>query len=135
MSRNYQRAREVSVAFHICSDTVAQPVEEQRRAKTIRGPAREETSWPSRTAVALRQSERMARGSVRWSVVLLGLALALIAPYTAALSKNDLYQYTGPGTLALESDPNRMLISAEAILKTPIVFYDKIYNSIFVSTF
>lgn len=75
----------------------------------------------------------MARGAVRWSV-LLGLALALIAPYTVALSKNDLYQYAGPGSLALESDPNRMLISAEAILKTPIVFYDKIYNSIFVST-
>lgn len=75
----------------------------------------------------------MARGAVRWSV-LLGLALALIAPYTAALSKNDLYQYAAPGSLVLESDPNRMLISAEAILKTPIVFYDKIYNSIFVST-
>ncbi|XP_072765184.1 nidogen isoform X3 [Anoplolepis gracilipes] len=74
----------------------------------------------------------MARGAVRWSV-LLGLALVLIAPYTAALSKNDLYQYTGPGALALESDPNRMLISAETILKTPIVFYDKIYNSIFVN--
>lgn len=75
----------------------------------------------------------MARGAVRWSV-LLGLALALIAPYTAALSKNDLYPYAAPGSLVLESDPNRMLISAEAILKTPIVFYDKIYNSIFVST-
>ncbi|XP_029175625.1 nidogen-2 isoform X4 [Nylanderia fulva] len=75
----------------------------------------------------------MARGAVRWSVVLLGLALALIAPYTTALSKNDLYQYTGPGTLALESDSNRMLISAEANLKTPIIFYDKIYNSIFVN--
>ncbi|XP_050461828.1 nidogen isoform X3 [Cataglyphis hispanica] len=74
----------------------------------------------------------MARGAVRWSV-LLGLALALIAPYTAALSKNDLYQYAAPGSLVLESDPNRMLISAEAILKTPIVFYDKIYNSIFVN--
>ncbi|KAL6434963.1 hypothetical protein ACFW04_005251 [Cataglyphis niger] len=74
----------------------------------------------------------MARGVVRWSV-LLGLALALIAPYTAALSKNDLYQYAAPGSLVLESDPNRMLISAEAILKTPIVFYDKIYNSIFVN--
>jgi len=74
----------------------------------------------------------MARG-VRWSV-LLGLALALIAPYTAALSKNGLYPYVDPGSLVLESDPNRMLISAEAILKTPIAFYDKIYNSIFVST-
>ncbi|XP_070160368.1 nidogen isoform X1 [Polyergus mexicanus] len=74
----------------------------------------------------------MARGAVRWSV-LLGLALALIAPYTTALSKNDLYQYAAPGSLVLESDPNRMLISAEAILKTPIVFYDKIYNSIFVN--
>lgn len=76
----------------------------------------------------------MARGA-RWSVLLGLLALAaLIAPFTAALSRNDLYQYMGPGALALESDPNGMLMSAEATLKTPIAFYDKIYNSIFVST-
>lgn len=76
----------------------------------------------------------MARGAARWSVLLgsLALALALIAPFTAALSKKDLYQYVGSSVL--ETDSNRMLISAEAILKTPIVFYDKIYNSIFVST-
>ncbi|XP_012540615.1 nidogen isoform X3 [Monomorium pharaonis] len=77
----------------------------------------------------------MARGAARWSVLLgsLALALALIAPFTAALSKRDLYQYVGSGSNVLETDSNRMLISAEAVLKTPIVFYDKIYNSIFVN--
>jgi len=79
----------------------------------------------------------MARDAARWSVLLGRLALialALIAPYTAALSRNDLYHYTGPGASALESDPNGMLMSAEATLKTPVAFYDRIYNSIFVST-
>lgn len=78
----------------------------------------------------------MARGTVRWSILLgsLALVLALIAPFTVALSTRDLYQYAGPGSNVLETDNNGMLISAEAILKTPIVFYDKIYNSIFVST-
>lgn len=77
----------------------------------------------------------MARGAARWSVLLgsLALVLALIAPFTVALSKRDLYQYTGPGSNVLQTDNNGMLISAEVFLKTPIVFYDKIYNSIFVS--
>ncbi|XP_018401818.1 PREDICTED: nidogen-2 isoform X2 [Cyphomyrmex costatus] len=77
----------------------------------------------------------MARGATRWSVLLgsLALVLALIAPFTLALSKRDLYQYTGPDFNTLETDKNGMLISAEAILKTPIVFYDKIYNSIFIN--
>lgn len=139
VSRNYQRAREASVEFHVFGTNgwTTAPVAEKRRAKAIRG-RQEETSWPSRTAVALRQSERMARDAARWSVLpgLLALiALALIvAPFAAALSRNDLYQYTGPGSSALETDPNGMLMSAEAALKTPIAFYDKIYNSIFVST-
>jgi len=76
----------------------------------------------------------MARGAARWSVLLgsLALALALIAPFTVALSKKDLYQVKGFNVL--ETDSNKMLMSAEVFLKTPIVFYDKIYNSIFVST-
>ncbi|EGI61610.1 hypothetical protein G5I_10175 [Acromyrmex echinatior] len=75
----------------------------------------------------------MARGATRWSVLLgsLALVLALIAPFTVALSKRDLYQHTGSDSNVLETDNNGMLLSAEAILKTPIVFYDKIYNSIF----
>lgn len=116
----------------VCSEQ-RRRVTEQWRAKAIRG-RQEETSWPSRSAVALRQSERMARG-VRWSVLPGLLALtALIGPFAAALTRNDLYQYTGPGSHVLETDLNGMLMSAEAVLKTPIVFYDKIYNSIFVST-
>ncbi|XP_018351270.1 PREDICTED: nidogen-2 isoform X3 [Trachymyrmex septentrionalis] len=77
----------------------------------------------------------MARGATRWSVLLgsLALVLALIAPFTVALSKRDLYQHTGSDSNVLETDNNGMLLSAEAILKTPIVFYDKIYNSIFVN--
>jgi len=75
----------------------------------------------------------MARGAARWSVLLgsLALALALIAPFTIALSKKDLYQIKGSNVLKID---NGMLMSAEVFLKTPIVFYDKIYNSIFVST-
>ncbi|XP_011060884.1 PREDICTED: nidogen-2 isoform X3 [Acromyrmex echinatior] len=77
----------------------------------------------------------MARGATRWSVLLgsLALVLALIAPFTVALSKRDLYQHTGSDSNVLETDNNGMLLSAEAILKTPIVFYDKIYNSIFIN--
>ncbi|XP_018054137.1 PREDICTED: nidogen-2 isoform X4 [Atta colombica] len=77
----------------------------------------------------------MARGATRWSVLLGSLAfvLALIAPFTVALSKRDLYQHIGSDSNVLETDNNGMLLSAEAILKTPIVFYDKIYNSIFIN--
>ncbi|EZA61094.1 nidogen-2 isoform X1 [Ooceraea biroi] len=78
----------------------------------------------------------MARDAARWSVLLGRLALialAVIAPYTAALSRNDLYHYTGQGASTLESGPNGMLMSAETALKTPIAFYDRIYNSIFVN--
>ncbi|XP_011879580.1 PREDICTED: nidogen-2 isoform X4 [Vollenhovia emeryi] len=77
----------------------------------------------------------MARGAARWGILLgsLALVLALIAPFTAALSKRDLYQYSGSGSNVLETDSNGMLLSAEASLKTPIAFYDKIYNSIFVN--
>ncbi|XP_032672473.1 nidogen isoform X2 [Odontomachus brunneus] len=70
----------------------------------------------------------------RWSVLLGLLAVAgLIAPFTAALSRNDLYPYTGQGAYVLEADPNGMLMSTEATLQTPIVFYDKTYTSIFVN--
>ncbi|XP_033230470.1 nidogen-like isoform X2 [Belonocnema kinseyi] len=59
-------------------------------------------------------------------------ALVVFAPLTLALSKNDLYPYaTGSNTLTI--DPSGQLVSSEAILKTPIVFYDKVYNAIFVN--
>lgn len=71
----------------------------------------------------------------RWSVPLGLLAVAgLIAPFTAALSKSNLYPDISLGAFVLESDPNGMLMSAEVTLQTPIVFYDKTYTSIFVST-
>lgn len=79
----------------------------------------------------------MARDAARWSVLLgrlLLIALAVIAPYTAALSRNDLYHYMGTDASTLESSRNEILVSAEATLKTPIAFYDRTYNSIFVST-
>ncbi|XP_014478375.1 PREDICTED: nidogen-2 isoform X2 [Dinoponera quadriceps] len=71
----------------------------------------------------------------RWSVLLLGLlaVAGLIAPFAAALSRNDLHPYMGPGAYVLQTDPNGMLTSAEAILQTPVVFYDKTYSSIFVN--
>ncbi|XP_070519131.1 nidogen isoform X2 [Cardiocondyla obscurior] len=77
----------------------------------------------------------MARGAARWSVLLgsLALVLALITPFTVALSKRDLYQYTGPGSNVLDIDDNGMVLSTEVFLKTPIAFYDKVYSSIFVN--
>ena len=62
-------------------------------------------------------------------------ALVVFAPLTVALTKNDLYPYATPGFNALKVDPSGQLVSIEAILKTPIVFYDKVYNTIFVSKF
>ncbi|XP_015172869.1 PREDICTED: nidogen-2 isoform X3 [Polistes dominula] len=61
------------------------------------------------------------------------IILFLFVPSYYALSKNDLYPYNVPGANALEYDANGILQSIEAILKTPIVFYDKVYNNIFVN--
>ncbi|KAK9309648.1 hypothetical protein QLX08_000853 [Tetragonisca angustula] len=71
--------------------------------------------------------------SVSWQALALTLVLAILAPFAAALSKNDLYPYATPGSSILQSDVNGFLLSAETILKTPIAFYDKIFNSIFVN--
>ncbi|XP_012343370.1 nidogen isoform X2 [Apis florea] len=68
-------------------------------------------------------------GVVSWPA----LVLALVAPFALALNKNDLYPYSIPGTSILQTDPNGLLLSAETILKTPIAFYDQIFNSIFVN--
>ena len=75
----------------------------------------------------------MTRRACRLSVSWPALVLALIAPFAVALNKNDLYPYSIPGTSILQTDPNGLLLSAETILKTPIAFYDQIFNSIFVS--
>ncbi|XP_012137362.2 nidogen isoform X2 [Megachile rotundata] len=72
---------------------------------------------------------RRARFNVSW----LAVVLALIVPFAAALSKHDLYPYSTPGSSILQSDVNGLLVSAETILKTPIAFYDRVYNSIFVN--
>ncbi|XP_043521391.1 nidogen isoform X5 [Frieseomelitta varia] len=71
--------------------------------------------------------------SVSWQALALTLVLAILAPFAAALNKNDLYPYATPGSSILQSDVNGYLLSAETILKTPIAFYDKIFNSIFVN--
>ncbi|XP_031368253.1 nidogen isoform X4 [Apis dorsata] len=75
----------------------------------------------------------MTRRACRLSVSWPALVLALIAPFAVALNKNDLYPYSIPGTSILQTDPNGLLLSAEAILKTPIAFYDQAFNSIFVN--
>ncbi|XP_076628478.1 nidogen isoform X5 [Colletes latitarsis] len=72
---------------------------------------------------------RRARFSVLW----LAAVVALLVPFAAALSKSDLYPYATPGTSILQSNVNELLVSAEVTLKTPIAFYDKIYNYIFVN--
>ncbi|XP_078048205.1 nidogen isoform X4 [Augochlora pura] len=69
----------------------------------------------------------------RSSVLRLVAVVALLAPFAAAISKNDLYPYGTPGSMNLQTDANGMLLSAETALRTPIAFYDKIYNSIFVN--
>lgn len=85
-------------------------------------------------AVRERMTRRARPLSVSRLAVVLALVGALLAPFAAALNKNDLYPYTTPGSSILQSDANGLLLSAETILKTPIAFYDKIFNSIFVST-
>ncbi|XP_015113339.1 nidogen-2 isoform X5 [Diachasma alloeum] len=57
----------------------------------------------------------------------------LIFPSALGLSKDGLYPYTGGGAETLQVDQNGQLTSAEVQLKTPINFYDKVYNSIFVN--
>ncbi|XP_076380706.1 nidogen isoform X4 [Megalopta genalis] len=69
----------------------------------------------------------------RSSVLRLVAVVALLAPFAAAISKNDFYPYGTPGSSNLQTDANGMLLSAETTLKTPIAFYDKTYSSIFVN--
>ncbi|XP_015431695.1 PREDICTED: nidogen-2 [Dufourea novaeangliae] len=69
----------------------------------------------------------------RFSVLRLVAVVAVLAPFVAAITKNDLYPYATPGSSFLQTDPNGMIVSAETILKTHIAFYDKIYNAIFVN--
>ncbi|XP_017755220.1 PREDICTED: nidogen-2 isoform X3 [Eufriesea mexicana] len=78
-------------------------------------------------------TRRECRLSVSWSALTLALVLVLFGPFNAALNKNDLYPYATPGSFILQTDVNGMLLSAETILKTPIAFYDKIFDSIFVN--
>ncbi|KZC09876.1 hypothetical protein WN55_00522 [Dufourea novaeangliae] len=68
----------------------------------------------------------------RFSVLRLVAVVAVLAPFVAAITKNDLYPYATPGSSFLQTDPNGMIVSAETILKTHIAFYDKIYNAIFI---
>ncbi|XP_047349033.1 nidogen-like isoform X1 [Vespa velutina] len=75
----------------------------------------------------------MARDARFNDVSCLALVIFLLVPSLHALSKNDLYPHNVPGTNILEYDTNGILQSVEAILKTPIVFYDKVYNNIFVN--
>lgn len=66
--------------------------------------------------------------------ILIVLYLAIfIVPIVLSLSKESLYPHTGAGSQYLQTDSNGQLISIEVKLKTPIAFYDKSYNSIFVS--
>ncbi|XP_017793749.1 PREDICTED: nidogen-2 [Habropoda laboriosa] len=67
--------------------------------------------------------------SVSWPALL----LAVIAPFAAALTKNDLYPYATSGSSILQTDTSGLLVSAEVNLQTPIAFYDKIFKSIFVN--
>ncbi|XP_076174255.1 nidogen isoform X2 [Ptiloglossa arizonensis] len=69
----------------------------------------------------------------RFSVLRLAAVVALLAACVAALAKTDMYPYAIPGTSMLETDTNGLLLSAEIKLKTPIAFYDKIYNAIYVN--
>ncbi|XP_060821543.1 nidogen-like isoform X2 [Bombus pascuorum] len=84
-------------------------------------------------AVRERMTRRARPLNVSRLAVVLALVGAILAPFAAALNKNDLYPYTTPGSSILQSDVNGLLLSAETILKTPIAFYDKIFNSIFVN--
>ncbi|XP_076650087.1 nidogen isoform X4 [Halictus rubicundus] len=69
----------------------------------------------------------------RFAVLRLVAVVALLAPFAAAITKNDLYPYATSGSSILQTDTHGMLLSAETTLKTPIAFYDKTYNFIFVN--
>lgn len=131
-ARNYRRRERAKRERRRLVRSKEERLSGDERAKAIRGRGRqEEPSRSCRSAVALRQSERMTRAA---RITVLWLAtVALLGPFAAALSKTDLYPYATPGSSILQPDVNGLLLSAETILKTPIAFYDRIYNSIFVS--
>lgn len=62
------------------------------------------------------------------------LMLMLAAPAALALPKDRLYRHELPTAQRLSPEPNGMVQSAELQLQTPVHFYDREYNSIFVST-
>lgn len=62
---------------------------------------------------------------------LLVIAIVILPP-AFGITKESLYPYSGGGSQHLQSD-NNGIMSVEVQLKTPIAFYDKVYNSIFVS--
>ncbi|XP_043266975.1 nidogen isoform X2 [Venturia canescens] len=61
------------------------------------------------------------------------LISALLSTGALALSREHLYPYALPGTSSLQVESNGQLVSAEIALKTPIVFYDRTYPSIYVN--
>lgn len=69
----------------------------------------------------------------RFRILVFLQALAILAPGATALSRENLYPYTIPGTKTLQTDSNGQLLPSETKLKTPIVFFDRIYENLFVS--
>ncbi|CAK9821012.1 Ndg [Anthophora plagiata] len=137
VARNYRRHREREqrdAAFHTFERRAGtRGTSEQRRL----GGGRERTRLAV-VAVSIDSSvkavrERMTRRARFLSVLWSALLLALFAPFAAALTKNDLYPYATSGSTFLQTDTDGSLISAEVILQTPIVFYDKTFKYIYVN--
>ncbi|XP_012271445.1 nidogen-2 isoform X2 [Orussus abietinus] len=72
----------------------------------------------------------MARGASFFKIF---FVVGILASRSSALSKDEFYPYTFSGSASLEADPDGQLRSAETVLKTPVVFYDKVYNTLFVN--
>lgn len=67
-------------------------------------------------------------------MVLLLALVAILGPFVVnALSKDDLYPYNGIGSSTLESNAEGQVASVEVRLKTPISFYENIYDTVYVS--
>ncbi|XP_057336522.1 nidogen-like isoform X4 [Microplitis mediator] len=68
-----------------------------------------------------------------FKIIFIFLTIESLFKSTSALSRDNLYPYMDNNFQTLPTDSNGQLSSVQVELKTPIAFYDKIYNNIFVN--
>lgn len=83
-------------------------------------------------SVASKWSTRKMVRVVRTIVVL--VTVFLCSNYRAlAVVRKDFYPFNLPSSQTLKSEPNGQISSADIKLRTPIVFYDRNFTSVYVS--